>query len=75
MFLCFVGACQHFFLLARFLKNIRMFFKLLMFFFAYRQSLSANSGHNARNFCIQPSFKLQYGMERMGGVQPRKGFE
>ena len=29
-----------FFLVARFLKNIRMFFKLLMFFFAYRQSLT-----------------------------------
>ncbi len=37
--LCFVGACQHFFLLARFgrktdghIKNIRMFFKFFMFF-------------------------------------------
>jgi len=46
MFLCFVGACQRFFLLARFgrktdghIKKYVCFFKFFMFFFAYRQGL------------------------------------
>jgi hypothetical protein len=46
MFLCFVGACQRFFLLARFgrktdghTKNIRMYFKFFVFFLP-KQGLS-----------------------------------
>ena len=57
MFLCFVGSCQRFFLLARsgrktdgHIINIRMFIKFFMFFFAYRQGLKKFQCHSITQY-------------------------